>query len=108
MAPRYQRWLLNLGEYSYDIEYLKFDYLSRIKTKASSDSVDPIQFYLRIFFKVDILQDYIPITEEIVNKYKIQIIITINKTHELSLTHGKRKVYIAEYDWGNHVDILRR
>ncbi|XP_037921415.1 ubiquitin-like-specific protease 1 [Hermetia illucens] len=54
------------------------------------------------------LLDHIPIKEEIVNKYRTQIILTNNKTIELEIIHNKRIIYIAEYDFENLGEIFRK
>lgn len=54
------------------------------------------------------LQDHIPIKEEIGNKYKTQIILTANKTCKVEIIHRKRIIYIAECDFDNLGEILRK
>lgn len=135
LSPRHQRWLLKLGEYNFDIEYLKgrnnkvADFLSRlVPTKNADESVKRTESRtnsysdLGVFLNVEEedvtmatkhsadeeLLDHIPIKEEIVNKYKTQLILTNNKTKELQILHNKRIIFIAEYDFENLHDILRR
>ncbi|XP_037915147.1 sentrin-specific protease 1-like [Hermetia illucens] len=47
------------------------------------------------------LLDHIPIKEEIVDKYKTQLILTNNKTQEIEIIHKRRIIYIAEHDFEN-------
>lgn len=54
------------------------------------------------------LQDHFYIKEEIVNKYKTQIVLTNNKTEELKILHGKRIVFIAENDFGILDEIFKK
>lgn len=132
MSPRHQRWLLKLGEYQFEIEYLKgrenkvADFLSRIE-----NSEDPISENTNIentsilnSFSVNNIEDDITmatvhssdeelgdhffIKEEIVNKYKTQIILTNNKTEEFKEIHGKRIIFIAEGDLDQLGEIFRR
>lgn len=136
LAPRHQRWLLKLGEYQFEIEYLKgkenkvADFLSRIEhtEEGNIEPIDTENFTnsysdLGVLFNIEDndevtmatnhsaheeLLDHIPIKEEIVNKYKTQIILTNNKTKEIEIVHKKRIIYIAEYDFGILHDIFRR
>lgn len=135
LSPRHQRWLLKLGEYDFQIEYLKgkenkvADFLSRIKTtdeNIKEDNPDNMtQDYsdLGILFNIEDdqqstlatihsapeeLQNYIPIKEEIVNKYRTQLILTNNKTEEFKTYHGKRIIFIAEHDFENLEEILTK
>lgn len=144
MSPRHQRWLLKLGEYQFEIEYLKgkdnkeADFLSRTKTNEDVSSEEGekseppnIEHFSPISNKSDTesdvifniedditmatihsgeeeLLDHIAIKEEIVNKYKTQIILTNNKTQEIAVINGKRIIYIADYDMTRLTDIFRR
>lgn len=136
LSPRHQRWLLKLGEYQFEIEYLKgkenkvADFLSRIDlmketNENSSELPDKTNSYsdFGILFNIEEdndatmatvhsaeeeLLDHIPIKEEIVNKYKTQIILTNNKVKEMEVIHKKRIIYIAEYDFEMLEDILKR
>lgn len=136
LAPRHQRWLLKLGEYKFEIEYLKgkenrvADFLSRIehaeedikegnKEETDTNSYSDLGVLFNIENDEDLtmatihsaeeeLLDHIPIKEEVVNKYKTQIILTNNKTQEMEVIHKKRIIYIAEYDFDNLHDIFRR
>lgn len=46
--------------------------------------------------------------EEMVNKYKTQIIITDSKTDEYKTIHGKSIIFIAKHDFLTMEDIFRR
>lgn len=142
MSPRHQRWLLKLGEYQFEIEYLKgkdnkvADFLSRTKfnedvnskegemspnienfspmsTKNDTESdiifnVEDNNTLATIHSAEEELLDHISIKEEIVNKYKTQIILTNNKTQEIEIINGKRIIYIADCDMTRLTDIFRR
>ena len=54
------------------------------------------------------LLDHIPIKEDIVNKYKTKLILTNNKNKEIETIFGRRIIYIAEYEFNNLEDILKR
>lgn len=54
------------------------------------------------------MHDHFYIKEEIVNKYKTQIIITNNKVEEMKILHGKRIIFIAEANFREVGDIFRK
>lgn len=54
------------------------------------------------------LGDHFYIKDEIVNKYKIQIILTNNKIEEMKMLHGKRIIFVSEYDFNTMGDIFRK
>lgn len=54
------------------------------------------------------LLDHIIIKEEIVNKYKTQLILTNDKTEELETILGRRIIYIAEHYLDNLEDLLKK
>lgn len=144
LSPRHQRWLLKLGEYQFEIEYLKgkqnkvADFLSRIEhnedvnfekegsvihtdlpnienfTLKESDSqlelfnIEEDTTGATIHSAEEDLLDHIPIKEDIVNKYKTKLILTNNKNKEIETIFGRRIIYIAEYEFNNLEDILKR
>lgn len=129
MSPRHQRWLLKLGEYDFNIEYLKgkenqvADFLSRIENnleanqqnsednRSSSEILENLEdnaTVATIHSAEEDLHDHFYIKEEIVNKYKTQIILTNNKTEELKILHGKRIIFVAESDFEEMGNIFKR
>lgn len=143
MSPRHQRWLLKLGEYDFNIEYIKgkenqvADFLSRIENnvdviqekgeceassttnfsqnsenESDSNLVNNIEnddaSMITIHSAEENLQDHFYIKEEIVNKYKTQIILTNNKVEEVKIVHGKRIIFIAETDFDVMGEIFRK
>lgn len=137
MSPRHQRWLLKLGEYQFEIEYLKgkenkvADFLSRIENSEDTISEEAGGKNTKVektdivnFFSVNNIEDDVTmatvhsadeelgdnffIKEEIVNKYKTQIILTNNKIEEFKEVHGKRIIFIAESDFNTMGEIFRR
>lgn len=134
MSPRHQRWLLKLGEYDFVIEYIKgkenkvADFLSRIEKSNEEDKTNPqeslrneINFnnvnnheendnvsMVTVHSAEENLHDHFFIKEEIVNKYKTQIILTNNKVQEFKEIHGKRIIFIAECDLIHMGEIFRK
>lgn len=127
MSPRHQRWLLKLGEYDFEIEYIKgkenkvADFLSRIEKTDHQEKLDEeINFnvadtleddnasMITVHSAEENLQDNFYIKEELVNKYKIQIILTNNKVEETKNIHGKVIIFIAESDFGNMGEIFKK
>lgn len=130
MSPRHQRWILKLGEYDFTVEYIKgkenrvADFLSRLEHvneknvrenwdnesdfKIIDNMEDENVSMATIHSADENLHDHFYIKEEIVNKYKTQIILTNNKVEELQELHGKRIIYIAESDFEVMGQIFRR
>lgn len=131
MSPRHQRWLLKLGEYQFDIEYLKgrenkvADFLSRIENSEDTiseemegknteilkflvNNIEDNESMATVHSAEEDLGDHFSIKEEIVNKYKTQIILTNNKIEELKIIHGKRIIFIAESDFEEMGNIFKR
>ena len=135
MSPRHQRWFLKLGEYDFNIEYIKgkenkvADFLSRIEKDNEDDTIsDKVQnsennSELRIINNIEDdddvsmitihsadenLQDHFFIKEEIVNKYRTQIILTNDKVQEIKHLHNKRIIFIAESDFHEMGEIFRK
>lgn len=137
LSPRHQRWLLKLGEYDYNIEYLKgkenkvADFLSRLENnenvknikedtflKKSDDNTSDINIIgnieeesecnATIHSAEENLNDHFYIKDDIVNKYKTQIILTDNKVEEMKMLHNRRIIYIAESDFNNMGEIFKK
>lgn len=130
ISPRLQRYLIELGEYNFKIEYIKgkcnyiADFLSRINTESdeinmfnegfinngdignSGDSMD-VQ---TIHSQEEDLNDGIPILDTVVNRFKIQIIVVENKETDTVMVFGNKRIYIDKNDIenGNMSNILRR
>lgn len=137
LSRRHQRWLLKLGEYDYDIEYLKgknnkvADFLSRVENHENRENINEYTFSkdmldnisdLNIIGNIEEesdcndtmhsaeenLNDHFYIKDEIVNKYKTQIILTNNKVQEMKKLHNKRIIFIAESDFDNMGEIFKK
>lgn len=116
LNPRLQRWILSLGEYNIKIEYLKgkdnkiADFLSRLNSENNeinefTDSTDSehdtpdIQndndsLVPTIHSQAEELNDYIPIMDTIVNRFKTQIIFTPDYLDEYEEIFGNRRIYL--------------
>lgn len=129
LSPRHQRWLLKLGEYDCDIEYLKgkenkvADFLSRLENNENTENIrednnsdlnlignieEESECNATIHSTEENLNDHFLIKEGIVNLYKTQIILTNNKTEEMRMLHNKRIIFIAESDFDNMEEIFRK
>ena len=133
--PRLNRWLLKLGEYEMNVDYIKgkenkiADFLSRINTDTHEINLNQEDNASRIsediegslYNNVDNedldtvhsqeedLHNHFPILESVVNRFKTQIILTNNKEEEIKFVFKNRKIYINEDDINNNLaDILRR
>ena len=120
---RLQRWLLKLGEYDININYIKgtenkvADFLSRIDTDTgiinainTEQENDNISTNATIHSQQEEQNDHFPILETVVNRFSTQIILTHNKTKEIEVVNNKRKIYISSTDIENNfmTDIFRR
>jgi len=131
ISPRHQRWLLKLGEYQFEIDYLKgkenrvADFLSRledndytynenndkessINTIANMEDEEDNTSIATIHSAEENLHDHFFIKEELVNKYKTQIIITNCKTEEYKTVNNKRIIFIAKHDFSTMGEIFKR
>lgn len=138
--PRLQRWLVSLGEYDIKIDYIKgkdnkiADFLSRINTETNDINlleIDDLNIDLNETFQnhseeinaidesielqtahsqEENFDDYIPILDTIVNRFKTQIILKESKERESETYFGKRRIFIDKQDMenGNSNEILRR
>lgn len=102
--PRLQRWLIQLGEYNFDIEYIKgkdnkiADFLSRIN--KDTNEINEI---------TDNSQANIPILETVVNRFKVQLIIIDQKDKEFETVFNNKRIFIDRNDIKvNFRDIIRR
>lgn len=118
-SQRNQRWILKLQEYNFDIEYLQgkenkvADFLSRIenspKINEHNSSDSNMDLSETIHSTDEQLLDHIGIKEEIVNKYKTQLILTYNPEEEFETRHGRRIIKINPLNEEiNIADILKR
>lgn len=119
-SQRNQRWLLKLQEYNFEIEYLKgkenkvADFLSRLENapKINEDNESESNMELtETVHSVDEQQlDHIGIKEEIVNKYKTQLILTYSKiTNEIMILHERRIIYLNPLEGVDKIkDVLIR
>lgn len=130
--PRLYRWLLKLGEYDINIDYLKgkennvADFLSRIDNDKNeinlveNDNISEISMdnnldtdernsLSTIHSAQEDFQNQIKILDSAVNRFKTQIILSNQKTKEFEEKHKHRKIYINSEDIEeNFSDILRR
>lgn len=131
LSPRHQRWLLKLGEYDCEIEYLKgkenkvADFLSRLENDENRENIkedmedntsdlniigniEESDCDATIHSTEENINDHFYIKDEIVNKHKTQIILTNNKVEEMKMLHNKRIIFIAESDFDNMGEIFRK
>ncbi len=111
LNPRLQRWILSLGEYNINIDYLKgkdnkiADFLSRINTDTNEinnideinkeqNNIDNESLQPTIHSQEEEQNDKFTILESIVNRFKIQIIFSDNFTTEFENILGNRRIYI--------------
>lgn len=120
-SQRHQRWLLNLQEFNYEIGYLQgkenkvADYLSRLENTEKIDVKNNSNSNLAMsdtdtIHSVDEQQlDHIGIRDEIVNKYKTQIILTYSPSEEIKTINKRKIIEINPLDYDNLIkDILKR
>ena len=119
-SQRNQRWLLKLQEYNFEIEYLKgkenkvADFLSRLentpKINEDNDSESNMELTETIHSVEEQHLDHIGIKEEIVNKYKTQLILTYSIiTNEIEILHERRIIYLNPLEGVDKIkDVLIR
>lgn len=103
-SQRNQRWILKLQEFNFEIEYLQgkenkvADFLSRIENSppinndnSSESNMDLSETRHSV---EEQLLDHIGIREEVVNKYKTQLILTYSPSKELEIVHGRRIIQV--------------
>ena len=108
MTSRHQRWLLQLQELDYDITYLKgkdnevADFLSRQETAQliNKDNKEESNFKITDTKHSASEEEltYFYIKDDIVNKYKTQIIITYTATDNINIQHGRKIIEINPAD----------
>lgn len=118
-SQRNQRWILKLQEYNFDIEYLQgkenkvADFLSRIENSPpindQNSSESNMDMSETAHSTEEQLLDHIGIKEDIVNKYKTQLILNYNPNQEMETKYGRRIIYInPQNNEEIIVDILKR
>lgn len=122
LNPRLQRWILSLGEYKIKLEYLKgkdnklADFLSRINTDTHeinlfnlfeinntetdendslNNSNDNQSVEDTVHSQEENLNDHIILQETIINRFKMQIIITDVFNNEFEEILGNRRIYVS-------------
>lgn len=123
ISPRLQRWLINLGEYNFHIEYIKgknnniADFLSRIKEDEinlmeaeSTDEEDNKSLTETVHSNEEDQGFNMSILETAVNRFKTQIIFTEKKPNTMVQVFGRKRIYISKKDLENNqaVNLLRR
>lgn len=109
-SQRNQRWLLKLQEYNFDIEYMKgrdnkvADFLSRlensplISTENYSESNLNVSDTDTIHSADEQLLDHIEIKDEIINKYKNQLILSYDPICEITVKDSRSIIEINPLD----------
>lgn len=133
ISPRLQRYLIELGEYNFKIEYIKgkcnyiADFLSRINAETNEINIAEIfnEDFIHngdtsndgdsmdvqtIHSQEEDFNDGIPILDTVVNRFKIQIIVVENKETDTVTVFGNKRIYIDRNDIENEnmSNILRR
>lgn len=126
LNPRLYRWMVKLSEFNVIVNYIRgkdnlvADFLSRMDNASAEinvfNSTDTDSLYNNIESQIDTVHsqeeegnDHIPILDTVVNRFKTQIILTDEKTKDIDIKHGNRKIYINSYDLEHGLDdILRR
>lgn len=114
MSPRLHRWLIKLSEFNVTINYIKgkenqvADILGRINAKTNeinmiTDSVNSLYNndsgdIETIHSQMEDLHNHIPILDTVVNRFKIQIILTDKKQKDIDVKHKNKKIYISSTD----------
>lgn len=117
--PRLQRWLLSLGEYNFNIEYIKgknnkvADFLSRINTETNEINLIDSELEINIneerndnntvemqtiHSQEEEYNNHIPIIETIVNRFKYQVILCERKDKQYESIFKKHRIYIDKQD----------
>lgn len=127
LNPRLYRWIIKLSDFNLTVNYIKgkdnhvADFLSRIDSgpnevnlldctgSDNSLSNNIGSTMATIHSQEEDRHDHIGILDTIVNRFKTQIILTDDKTKEIEIKNGNKKIYINSADLENNlVNILRR
>lgn len=121
LNPRLNRWILKLSEFNITLNYIKgkdnvvADFLSRIDKNTgeinhlynSNDSLynnnDEME---TAHSQSEYYNDYIGILDTVVNRFRIQIILTNDKIKDVDIVHGNKKIYINSTDLSNNFDYI--
>ena len=124
--PRLQRWLIQLGEYNFKLEYIKgkdnkiADFLSRINSeeneinlieKNSENSNIESRFLTNVQStnpeNQNLLQNIISL-DTVLNRFKLQIILVQKRNIAYEEVFGNKRFYVEIRDIENGADIIRR
>ena len=113
LNPRLQRWILSLGEYNIKINYLKgknnkiADFLSRINSeydeiegfanevpKVEINALDNESLNVTMHSQPEGLNNYIPIMDTVVNRFRTQIIIDPESLDHYEEILGNKRIYL--------------
>lgn len=127
ISPRLQRNLIDLGEYNFKIEYIKgkynyiADFLSRIDAEPNeiniltnsnnrSDEDNDSMEVETVHSQEEDLNNYIPILETVVNRFRSQIILKNKKDKDFEMVFNNKRIFIDKNDIENKnvINIVRR
>lgn len=126
ISPRLQRWLVNLGEYNFSLEYIKgktnniADFLSRVKNyeiNAQIESIHGDEDNNSMSVEIETVHSQeqnlgfeVPILDTVVNRFKTQIIITQEKQNTVEQIFRCKRIYIDQKDIDDDrvLNIVRR
>lgn len=123
--PRLQRWLMELGEYNVNMNYIKgkenkiADFLSRIDSNTGEIHAmdnegemirDNLSNSAPVHSQQEEQDDRIPILNTVVNRFQTQIILTEHKVKETETINRRTKIFISRDDVETDYmsDIFRR
>lgn len=122
LNPRLYRWIIKLSDFNLTVNYIKgkdnqvADFLSRINNDSGeinvlNDSIDSLynnndDDLNTIHSQEEDTQNHFGILDTIVNRFRIQIILTDNKTREYEIKNGNKKIFINSDDLENSLDTI--